>query len=188
MITTANEKSQLKEFLQKFKVRTMKKDLVALREADSLREREKIGTFNPPVIPVKAQPVKNPPVRDNPAPMPQHQKMAIPSKPVSPPASPKENRPLTKPFQPTMAAPKELTRQESIKPQFKQNPTSPRPEPSRAQPAPRQEKEFLKGVPPAAQEKLAQTTRIEEKARQRFMEEVEAWAASEKNNYKSHIQ
>ena len=40
---TAEEESQAKEFLKRAEIRTMKKDLMALREVDSLKERDKIA-------------------------------------------------------------------------------------------------------------------------------------------------
>ena len=42
MATTADEETQAKEFLKRAEIRTMKKDLLALREVDSLKERDKI--------------------------------------------------------------------------------------------------------------------------------------------------
>lgn len=41
-MATATEEQQAKEFLQRAEIRTMKKDLLSLREADSLKERDKI--------------------------------------------------------------------------------------------------------------------------------------------------
>lgn len=42
---TQAEETQAKEFLKRAEIRTMRKDLLALREADSLKEREKIATI-----------------------------------------------------------------------------------------------------------------------------------------------
>jgi|GEM_PF-4582755 hypothetical protein len=39
----SNQDTEVREFLQRVKIRTMKKDLARVREADSLKEREKIG-------------------------------------------------------------------------------------------------------------------------------------------------
>ena len=41
-MATATEEQQAKEFLKRVEIRTMKKDLLKLREADSLKERDKI--------------------------------------------------------------------------------------------------------------------------------------------------
>jgi len=41
-MVTADEEIQAKEFLKRAEIRTMKKDLMALRESDALRERDKI--------------------------------------------------------------------------------------------------------------------------------------------------
>jgi len=41
-MVTADEEIQAKEFLKRAEIRTMKKDLLALRESDSLKERDKI--------------------------------------------------------------------------------------------------------------------------------------------------
>jgi hypothetical protein len=45
MVTEQEEETQAKEFLKRAEIRTMKKDLLQLREADSLKEREKIATI-----------------------------------------------------------------------------------------------------------------------------------------------
>ncbi|MGA2417730.1 MAG: hypothetical protein ABSF55_00590 [Candidatus Staskawiczbacteria bacterium] len=42
---TQAEETQAKEFLKRAEIRTMKKDLLALREVDSLKERDKIATI-----------------------------------------------------------------------------------------------------------------------------------------------
>jgi len=42
-MVTAAEEQQAKEFLKRVEIRTMKKDLLKLREADSLKERDKIA-------------------------------------------------------------------------------------------------------------------------------------------------
>ena len=42
-MVTADEETQAKEFLKRAEIRTMKKDLLQLREVDSLKERDKIA-------------------------------------------------------------------------------------------------------------------------------------------------
>ena len=42
-MVTQDEEAQAKEFLKRAEIRTMKKDLRALREADALGERDKIA-------------------------------------------------------------------------------------------------------------------------------------------------
>ncbi|MGD0577187.1 MAG: hypothetical protein ABSA74_03880, partial [Candidatus Staskawiczbacteria bacterium] len=42
---TQAEETQAKEFLKRAEIRTMRKDLLSLREADSLKERNKIATI-----------------------------------------------------------------------------------------------------------------------------------------------
>jgi hypothetical protein len=42
-MVTADEEIQAKEFLKRAEIRTMKKDLLAIRELDALKERDKIG-------------------------------------------------------------------------------------------------------------------------------------------------
>ena len=42
-MVTADEEAQAKEFLKRAEIRTMKKDLMALREVDALKERDKIN-------------------------------------------------------------------------------------------------------------------------------------------------
>lgn len=49
-----------------------------------------------------------------------------------------------------------------------------------------QDKAFLKEVPLPAKEKLAETTRVEEKQRAKFMEDVERWAASSDTNQENN--
>jgi hypothetical protein len=58
-MVTANQDAQAKEFLQKVNIRTMRKDLKQLREADALKEREKIsniGTQKPATTPLTSSP------------------------------------------------------------------------------------------------------------------------------------
>ena len=42
-MATQAEETQAKEFLKRAEIRTMKKDLLALRETDALKERDKIA-------------------------------------------------------------------------------------------------------------------------------------------------
>ena len=42
-MVTVDEEVQAKEFLKRAEVRTMKKDLLAIREGDALKERDKIA-------------------------------------------------------------------------------------------------------------------------------------------------
>ena len=42
-MATEAEELQAKEFLKRAEIRTMKKDLMALRESDALKERDKIA-------------------------------------------------------------------------------------------------------------------------------------------------
>ena len=42
-MATEAEELQAKEFLKRAEIRTMKKDLLALREVDALKERDKIA-------------------------------------------------------------------------------------------------------------------------------------------------
>ena len=44
-MATQAEETQAKEFLKRAEIRTMRKDLLSLREADSLKERDKIATI-----------------------------------------------------------------------------------------------------------------------------------------------
>jgi len=44
-MVTADEEAQAKDFLKRAEIRTMKKDLLALREVDALKERDKIATL-----------------------------------------------------------------------------------------------------------------------------------------------
>jgi hypothetical protein len=44
-MVTVDEETQAKDFLKRAEIRTMRKDLLALREADSLKERDKIATI-----------------------------------------------------------------------------------------------------------------------------------------------
>ena len=44
-MVTQTEEQQAKDFLKRAEIRTMKKDLLILREGDSLKERDKIATI-----------------------------------------------------------------------------------------------------------------------------------------------
>jgi len=47
-MVTVDEETQAKEFLKRAEIRTMKKDLMALREIDALKERDKIAKIKTP--------------------------------------------------------------------------------------------------------------------------------------------
>src|ERR1700722_10317001 len=55
----ATQNSQTKELFNRADIRTMKKDLKKLREADALKEREKIKSGNPKSQAPNKSPVKN---------------------------------------------------------------------------------------------------------------------------------
>ena len=44
-MVTQDEETEAKDFLKRAEIRTMKKDLLKLREVDSLKERDKIATI-----------------------------------------------------------------------------------------------------------------------------------------------
>ncbi len=61
-LPTQQEEQEAREFLERAEIRTMRKDLAALRETDALQERDKIVNIQPPATPVP------PPTTPQPAP------------------------------------------------------------------------------------------------------------------------